>query len=104
MTAVVITPSTEREWVKPLSTLQPRGVAVMVVALDAAAFDAARAVADGQPKPATPSTAPSKHELPAQRALLHALAEYDLTPVWVGPGRSLGEQLVTRTPRALVAR
>ncbi len=103
-TAVVITPSTDREWVKPLSTLQPRGVAVMVVALDAAAFDAARTVADGQPKPATPSTAPSKHELPAQRALLHALAEYDLTPVWVGPGRSLGEQLVTRTPRALVAR
>jgi uncharacterized protein (DUF58 family) len=103
-TAVVITPSTDREWVKPLSTLQPRGVAVMVVALDAAAFDAARTVADGQAKPAAPNAPSSNRELPAQRALLHALAEYDLTPVWVGPGRSLTEQLVTRTPRALVAR
>jgi hypothetical protein len=76
----------------------------MVVALDAAAFDAARTEPDGQAQPATPNTPPGKHELPAQRALLHALAEYDLTPVWVGPGRSLTEQLVTRTPRALVAR
>jgi len=103
-TAVVISPSTDRDWVKPLSTLQPRGVAVMVVALDAAAFDAARTVADGQSSPTASPAPPSRHELPAQRALLHALAEYDLTPVWVGPGRSLGEQLVTRTPRALVAR
>jgi len=104
-TAVVITPSTDRDWVKTLSTLQPRGVAVMVVALDAAAFDTlVRKEPDGEAKPKPPVTAPSKHELPAQRALLHALAEYDLTPVWVGPGRSLGEQLVTRTPRMLVAR
>ena len=104
-TAVVITPSTDRDWVKTLSTLQPRGVAVMVVALDAAAFDTlVRKEPDADAKSKPPVTAPSKHELPAQRALLHALAEYDLTPVWVGPGRSLGEQLVTRTPRMLVAR
>jgi len=80
-------------------------VAVMVVALDAAAFDAiGHKEPDGEAKPKPPVTSPSKHELPAQRALLHALAEYDLTPVWVGPGRSLGEQLVTRTSRMLVAR
>src|SRR6188508_1918881 len=104
-TAVVITPSTDRDWVKTLSTLQPRGVAVMVVALDAAAFDTlVRKEPDADAKSKPPVTAPSKHELPAQRALLHALAEYDLTPVWVGPGRSLGEQLVTRTPRMSVAR
>ena len=105
-TAVVITPSTDREWVKPLATLQPRGVAVMVVALDAAAFDITTGteLAQGEAKPAAPIAPPSKRELPAQRALLHALAEYDLTPVWVGPGRSLSEQLVTRAPRALVAR
>jgi hypothetical protein len=78
----------------------------MVVALDAAAFDLTtqNAAADGEAKSAASITAPDKRELPAQRALLHALAEYDLTPVWVGPGRSLTEQLVTRAPRALVAR
>ena len=47
------------------------------------------------------SDAATKRELPAQRALLHALAEYDMSPVWVGPGRSLAEQLVTQlTARA----
>jgi uncharacterized protein (DUF58 family) len=104
-TAVILTPSTDREWVKPLSTLTPRGVAVMVVALDAAAF-AALAPAPPEPsaQPPVPSTPPTKHELPAQRALLHALAEYDMSPVWVGPGRPLAEQLVTRGTRVLLAR
>jgi uncharacterized protein (DUF58 family) len=104
-TAIILTPSTDREWVKPLSTLMPRGVAVMVVALDAAAFAAAApAPADASARPAAPSGAATMHELPAQRALLHALAEYDMSPVWVGPGRSLAEQLVTRGPRVLLTR
>jgi uncharacterized protein (DUF58 family) len=108
-TAIILTPSTDREWVKPLSTLTPRGVAVMVVALDAAAFAAMAPAApetSAQPAtpPAAPPTPPTKRELPAQRALLHALAEYDMSPTWVGPGRSLAEQLVTRGPRVLLPR
>src|SRR3954469_8926784 len=40
MTAVVITPSLDRTWVKPLSTLRARGVACVVVSFDIPAFDA----------------------------------------------------------------
>ena len=102
MTAVIITPSNEREWVKPLSTLQPRGVAVMIVELDAPAFEAR---ARAEPVARTAGRGDAAAELPAHRALLHALAEYDLRAVWVGPGRSLSEQLVTAAgARAMVAR
>jgi uncharacterized protein (DUF58 family) len=101
MTAVIITPSTGREWVKPLSTLQPRGVAVMIVELDAPAF-AAKARAQAVPQ-AGSGNQPSA-ELPADRALQHALAEYDLHATWVGPGKSLAEQLVTSAGRARLAR
>jgi uncharacterized protein (DUF58 family) len=100
-TVVIITPSADRAWVKPLSTLGPRGVAVMVVALDAATFVAS------QPAPAKPTNGPGpglRRELPDQRALIHALAEYDLTPIWLVPGRPLAEQLITPGAGRLVLR
>ena len=43
MTAVVITPSVDRAWVRPLASLRPRGVASVVVTLDAPSFAAAAA-------------------------------------------------------------
>src|SRR5215213_1685182 len=100
MTAVVITPSVERDWVKPLSTLQPRGVSVMIVELDAAAFDGhVAAVAPKAPVAQKSQSRPATAaDLPANRALVHALAEYDLRAVWVGPGRPLAEQLITARP------
>jgi uncharacterized protein (DUF58 family) len=100
MTAVVITPSVERAWVKPLSTLQPRGVTVMIVELDAAAFDARAKT----PTTSRPAGRNEISDLPANRALLHTLAEYDLGAVWVGPGQSLAEQLITPGVGALVRR
>jgi uncharacterized protein (DUF58 family) len=39
MTVVVITPSLERDWLKPLATLRTRGVGSVVVTFDVAAFD-----------------------------------------------------------------
>lgn len=100
-TAVIITPSTDREWVKPLSTLGPRGVAAMIVALDAAAFDAQ---ARGEALPPSPGSAERSGILPAQRTLLHALAEYDMQPIWIVPGKSLAEQLITTAAGTLVLR
>jgi hypothetical protein len=39
MTAVIITPSLDPSWVRPLASLRSRGVACVVVTLDAAAYD-----------------------------------------------------------------
>src|SRR5215217_5195388 len=39
MTAVVITASLDRSWVKPLATLRSRGVACVVIAMDIPAFE-----------------------------------------------------------------
>jgi uncharacterized protein (DUF58 family) len=90
MTAVIVTPSSERDWVRPLATLRGRGVACVVVWIDAAAYDrhahrlAARATA-------APSDDPAAQRV---RALRHALAEYDLPVKVVTPGRPLSEVLV----------
>src|SRR3990170_8187731 len=43
MTAVVITPSVDRSWVRPLASLRPRGVASVVITLDAPSFAEAAA-------------------------------------------------------------
>ena len=39
MTAVIITPSLDRGWVKPLATLKSRGVACVVITMDVPAFE-----------------------------------------------------------------
>ncbi len=93
MTAVIITASLDPSWVRPLATLRTRGVACVVVTLDADAFDAYGA--DGQA--ATESDAdPAAAETAAKRAraLRHALAEYELPAHVVTPGRPLGEILI----------
>ena len=53
MTAVVITASLDRGWVKPLATLRSRGVACVVVSLDVPAFERrpARAGSAARPVP-----------------------------------------------------
>ena len=93
MTAVVITPSLDPSWVRPLAALRARGVACVVVTLDAAAYDRARArgrgaIATGE----TVEPDPEAEELAAKRAraLRHALAEYELRVVHSSPraGRS----------------
>ena len=102
MTAVVITPSVDRGWVRPLAALRGRGVACVAVVLDAESY--ARAAIDGPTgrpagglQPATaPTAAPHSPEVEkAMRALRHALAEYELRADWVAAGQILAEALVS---------
>jgi uncharacterized protein (DUF58 family) len=99
MTAIVITPSTEREWVRPLSTLRARGVVSLIVMPDAAEFT------DHGLRKGDLSVSPD--ELDAQRrnarALEHALAEHDLLATRIVPGQPLAAQMVSRSRQAEVA-
>jgi uncharacterized protein (DUF58 family) len=95
MTAVIVTPSLDPSWVRPLASLRSRGVACVVVTLDAAAYDRhareVQAAAEGE----TAEVDPAADEAAAKRAraLRHALAEYELKSFVITPGRPLGEIL-----------
>jgi hypothetical protein len=95
MTAVIITPSLDPSWVRPLASLRGRGVACVVVTLDAAAYERftkeAHAAATGD----TSKPDVEADELAAKRAraLRHALAEYELKSFVITPARPLGEIL-----------
>ncbi len=93
MTAVVVTPSLETDWIRPLAGLRGRGVGCVVVHVDPLAY-ARHAIKAGLPG-AVP-LAPEDEETMAQRAraLRHALAEYELRSVTVLPTRPLAEALV----------
>jgi len=97
MTAVIVTPSLDRSWVKPLSTLRARGVACVTVAFDRAAFiaydqNAERRRRGQPPEPLDPEV--QQESAQQLRALRHALAEFDVGLHVVRPGRPLGELLV----------
>jgi uncharacterized protein (DUF58 family) len=97
MTAVVVTPSLDRSWVKPLSTLRARGVACVAVTFDRAAFVAYDRNAERRRRglPPEPLDPEEQQESGQQlRALRHALAEFDVGLHVVRPGRPLGELLV----------
>jgi uncharacterized protein (DUF58 family) len=87
MTAVVVTPSRTRHWVRALGTLRGRGVTAAVIALDAASYEAV-----GRRHPQADD---GKDDLEAQerRALRFALAEYDLKQYEVRAGDNLGAVL-----------
>jgi uncharacterized protein (DUF58 family) len=90
MTAVVITASQETDWVRPLASLRTRGVACVVVSLDAPAYARTVLAGDGgEPTEADPASPEAKRA----RALRHALAEYELRTYTITPGRPLGEIL-----------
>jgi uncharacterized protein (DUF58 family) len=98
MTAIVITASLDRDWVKPLATLKSRGVACVVVSMDVPAFerreleDAARK--SGSLAIETPLTEASP--IAQQwRALRHALAEFDIPVYRVAPTTPLAEALAS---------
>jgi uncharacterized protein (DUF58 family) len=98
MTAVVITASLDRGWVKPLAALRSRGVACVVVSLDVPAFerreqeDAARRAGTGADDSPLPQPSATAQEW---RALRHALAEFDITVYRAGPAVPLSEALAT---------
>jgi uncharacterized protein (DUF58 family) len=96
MTAVVISASLNRDWVKPLAALRSRGVACVVVALDVPAFErreeeqAARHAATPAVDEPLPQPSATAQEW---RALRHALAEFDISVHRVGPAVPLAEAL-----------
>jgi hypothetical protein len=92
---VIITPSLDPSWVRPLAALRTRGVACAVLTLDAAAFDRFAhpvptfTVEGGPPPPPEVDEETAKRA----RALRHAIAEYELKSFTITPGRPLGEIL-----------
>jgi uncharacterized protein (DUF58 family) len=87
MTAVIVTPSRDRNWVRTLTGLRSRGVAAVVVALDGQSYEAATG-----DEPSSDKTG-SEHAAQEQRALKFALAEYDLRVYDVRAGDNLGAVL-----------
>jgi uncharacterized protein (DUF58 family) len=97
MTAVVITPSLDRGWVKPLSTLRARGVGCVVVTFDVAAFE--RHAHDEELRihrhpPEAMDPVAEAGQAQRVRALRHALSEFDVHLHTVRPVQPLGEALV----------
>ncbi len=80
MTICIITPSTDRDWVRALASLRRRGVGTVVVLVDRASFETQ--VPEGWGA-----------EL---GALHHALAEYDIGYYQLAKGDNLGEALGVR--------
>ena len=100
MTAVVITPSLEPRWVRPLSGLRGRGVETVIVLLDHAAFEKAYRSSHGVAQASDEAAATDQR---AARALRHALAEHDLYASNIGPRQSLATQLRSKAgPREAV--
>lgn len=90
--ALAITPSLDTSWVAPMAALRHAGVAPIAVIVDPLAHLEA-ALAAGAQTPLTPSEREPRAQ--ALRALLHQLAEHDVRAYVLGPGRALGEQLVS---------
>jgi uncharacterized protein (DUF58 family) len=96
MTAILVTPSTDATWIRPIASLRTRGVATVVVALDAPAFDRVARTERERAGETLPPIDPAVDEQRAQRAraLRHALSEYEIKVHTVLPGQTLGEALV----------
>jgi uncharacterized protein (DUF58 family) len=92
MTVIVITPSTQRDWIRPLATLRSRGIGCAVVLVDAMACVRATATARAR---ATGAELPPEDDAVAvrARAVHHALAEYELPVRILVPGEPLAGQL-----------
>ena len=101
MSAVVITPSLARDWVRPLSGLHSRGVENVIVLLDAPAFAAVERRDKGLPEP---SDDVASVEQRTARALRHALAEHDMSWNNILPGEPIAAQLVSAAPRPVLVR
>jgi hypothetical protein len=92
MVSLVVTPSLDRSWARPLAAVRGSGITPVACLIDPLAhIDATRAAA-GQ-GPLDPSTRePLEREM---RALVHALVEHDIGVHVVRPGIALAEQLTT---------
>jgi uncharacterized protein (DUF58 family) len=101
MSAVIITPSVEREWIRPLSSLRNRGVETVIVLLDAPAFAQVERRERGLPELDDEA---EELDQRAERALRHTLAEHDLTSNTILPGEPIAAQLVSSAVRPVLVR
>jgi uncharacterized protein (DUF58 family) len=95
MTAIVITSSLDPTWIRPIASLRSRGIATVVVTVDAAAFeriDRAERERLGELVPVDITA--DEQRAQRSRALRHALSEYELKVHTVLPGQALAEALV----------
>jgi uncharacterized protein (DUF58 family) len=95
MTAIVITPSTDPAWVRPIAALRTRGIGSVVVTLDALAADQVERAERARAGEAVGELDPAFIDQRAKRAraLRHALAEYELKVHGLTPGRPIAESL-----------
>ncbi|MDQ3406631.1 MAG: DUF58 domain-containing protein [Chloroflexota bacterium] len=97
MTAVIITPSLDRDWIRPLTTLRRRGISAAVFVIDPVAHEQHTRRLRGLP-------GVGQDELDAHareaRALRYALAEHDLPTYVIYPATPLGTQIVSAQPGA----
>jgi uncharacterized protein (DUF58 family) len=98
MTAVVITPSLDREWIRPLTSLRSRSVAIVVCLVDPLAHEIVSRERAGTSVPAEVREERAR----AVRALRHELAEHELRSHVLVPGVPLGDQMVTTGGRVTV--
>ncbi len=82
MTLCVITGSTDRTWVRNLSSLRRRGVAALAIVLDRASFI---------------GVDPDESSRSELTAIRHALAEYDIEQRLVRRGDAVAEDLAGRS-------
>ena len=96
MPAIVISTSTDATWIRPIASLRTRGIATVVVTIDAPAFDRVARAEREREGEILPPIDPTVNEQRAQRAraLRHALSEYEMKVHTVLPGQALGEALV----------
>lgn len=85
MTLCIVTGSTERDWVRAISSLRRRGVAALVILLDRASF------VDREP---------DAHARAAMSAVGHALAEYGIAHRIVRSGDNIADALTGSQERA----
>jgi uncharacterized protein (DUF58 family) len=90
MTVLVVTPSLDTTWIRPLASLRARGVGVVVCHLDPVAYAALAPSVEP-----TPDAEAAQERARALLAVRHALAEYDLPVHAIVPRTRLGELLVT---------
>ncbi len=100
MTAVIVTPSLERDWIRPLATLRRRGIGAAVCVLDPVAHEDETRRTRATAVMGDPEHEARTREARARdaRALRHALAEHDLPVHFLVPARPIGEQIVTIPP------
>lgn len=93
MSALIVTPSMDPAWVRPLASLRPRGIGCQVFCLDNVAFERRAAFITGRTVDPDGDPAMASIEQGA-RNLRHALAEFDLRGYLVPPAMPLGEVLI----------